>query len=77
MPDWGVAVLGVIVLAASTLLFPLWTVDLMLVPLLVFGVLFMLLLRGPITSDAARGPAMTREQAQGDDARGKHRGRAV
>jgi membrane protein implicated in regulation of membrane protease activity len=51
MSDRGVLVLGAVALAASTLLFSLWTVQMMVVPVVVFLVLFALLLRGPITSE--------------------------
>ncbi|HEX7524724.1 MAG TPA: hypothetical protein VF327_00385 [Gaiellaceae bacterium] len=51
MSDWGVVVLGAVVLAAATQIFPLWTVQIMVVPLVVFFVLLLLLLRGAITTE--------------------------
>ena len=43
--------LGVVVLGLSTQVVSLWTVQIMVVPVIIFLVLFVLLLRGPVTRD--------------------------
>jgi len=52
--DRGVVILlGVVVLGLSTQVVSLWTVQIMVVPVIIFLVLFVLLLRGPVTKDKA------------------------
>ena len=67
--DRGVVILlGVVVLGLSTQVVSLWTVQIMVVPVIIFLVLFVLLLRGPVTKDKA-GPrsecdALTHDPAE-------------
>jgi hypothetical protein len=81
MSDWGVVVLGAVVLAAATQIFPLWTVQIMVVPLVVFLVLFGLLLRGAITAErhepGARGLVAAPDPARGEESKREHEGRAA
>jgi hypothetical protein len=59
--DRGVVILlGVVVLGLSTQVVSLWTVQIMVVPVIIFLVLFVLLLRGPVTKDKA-GPRSERD----------------
>jgi membrane protein implicated in regulation of membrane protease activity len=62
MSDLGVVVLGAVALAVSTLLFPLWIVQMLVVPVIVFSVLFALLLCGPITSERRAVDAKARRE---------------
>lgn len=81
MSDWGVVALGAVVLAAATLIFPLWTVQIMVVPVVVFFVLFGLLLRGAITAGRqereARGLAAAPDPTRGEESKREQEGRAA
>jgi len=62
-----VILLGVVVLGLSTQVVSLWTVQIMVVPVIIFLVLFVLLLRGPVTKDKA-GPRSERHALTHDPA---------